>query len=258
MIVEWKGNLLSEPEVDTSPVEEKKTVRSAAATAWEVEQARLAKTGLERPTRPVLPAVSAESKPIVTIENESNVAPEPVVKAVVENQPPVAETPKPESNGVAKKSIMKSSSSPRRPNQSSGFQRVLAAARIIAPFAQKLLPLLDGNVATAVANVLVQRPPTPQVDTQPLEESLAKVKVSQVELQDRVAEQQTQLSRLATHADKLQQAADNLNSEHFELEQELKTLRKRVAFLARVSLVLFAVVLLANAYLALHNFHLLP
>src|SRR5208282_3291764 len=52
--------------------------------------------------------------------------------------------------------------------QSSGLQRAVRALRMALPYVQRILPLLDGNIATAVSNVLSPQqpshPPAPPVD----------------------------------------------------------------------------------------------
>ena len=45
--------------------------------------------------------------------------------------------------------------------QPSSLQRAVSALRLTLPFIQRLLPLLDGNIATTVSNILNPHPHTP-------------------------------------------------------------------------------------------------
>ena len=47
---------------------------------------------------------------------------------------------------------------PAPSDESSGLQRAMNAFRMALPIVQRLLPLLDGNIGTAVANLLLPRP----------------------------------------------------------------------------------------------------
>ena len=59
------------------------------------------------------------------------------------------------------------------------MQRAMNAFRAVMPVVQRLLPLLEGNVLTAISNVLTPRPqappPAPKVDLAPLESSLTEL-----------------------------------------------------------------------------------
>ena len=48
------------------------------------------------------------------------------------------------------------------PQQGSGLDRAMGILRMAIPFVQRILPLLDGNIGTAVSNILTPHPqPTP-------------------------------------------------------------------------------------------------
>ena len=54
----------------------------------------------------------------------------------------------------------------------------MSAVRAWLPIVQRILPLLDGNFGTAVSNILTPypqhtAPPTPPVNLEPIEDSLA-------------------------------------------------------------------------------------
>ncbi len=74
--------------------------------------------------------------------------------------------------------------------QSSGMQWALGALKQAVPFMQRLLPLIDGNIATAVANLLTSHPhpaPPPQrVDLQPLEKGLSELEVQHRDLRTQI------------------------------------------------------------------------
>ena len=256
MIMEWKGELLPEPEEPMTPVDQKKPVRSAEAAAWEAVQAQALRiSGLERPKR------SIQSAPTV---QEVHVQEFPVEQAQVqkaknqEKSPTDTGIPTQKEIPAHSGSLVKASPAPKRKGQLSSIQRVVAVTRVVAPIVQKLLPLLDGNVAAAVASLLIQRPATPHVDLGPMEQSIDRLRASQAGLADRLDGQNSRLEKAGLRLNKLQQASDILNSEHVELQRELKKLRRKVALFARLSFGLLAVLLLAMVYLFLNMQHILP
>jgi hypothetical protein len=76
----------------------------------------------------------------------------------------------------------------------SGLQRAISAVRSTIPLVQKLLPLLDGNFATAIGALVAPHthphpappPPPVQIDLEPMERGLAEVRNSHRELRGQV------------------------------------------------------------------------
>ena len=60
------------------------------------------------------------------------------------------------------------------------------------PFVQRLLPLLDGQIGAAVANLLASRPhpPAPRVDLEPIEHRLADLQLQQHDLKDQLVDRE--------------------------------------------------------------------
>jgi hypothetical protein len=124
--------------------------------------------------------------------------------------------------------------------------------RSVVPFVQKLLPLLDGNVVTAVTNVLTPpNKPMPPLDLTPIEEGVAELQLQQRKLRDQVAEQHTSLKRVEGQLERVREATDRNTLEQQELMDDLKTMGKKVNVVAWVALGLLLVSALLNLVLFL-------
>jgi len=145
---------------------------------------------------------------------------------------------------------------------SSGMQWALGVIRQAVPFVQRLLPLLDGQIATAPANLLAARPhtppPAPKVDLQPLEHGLSELQIQQRDLKDQFAEQNTSLKRVEDQLEMVREATDRNTLEQQELIEDLKTMGNRVNLLALLFLGLLVVSVLLNVFLFLHIQRVLP
>ena len=74
--------------------------------------------------------------------------------------------------------------------QPSNVQRAAQALRSAVPFVQRLLPLLDGNIVTAISNVLNHQPkPAPPVSIAPIQQGISELQLQQRELSDQMAVQ---------------------------------------------------------------------
>src|SRR5258708_22260392 len=74
----------------------------------------------------------------------------------------------------------------------SGLQRTIGVLRAVLPV---VLPLLEGNVASAASNMMSPRSQHP-VDLGPVESAVGKMKAEQRTLRDQVWEQKSSLQRL--------------------------------------------------------------
>jgi hypothetical protein len=139
-------------------------------------------------------------------------------------------------------------------------QRVVSALRSAIPFVQRLLPLLDGNVAAAVANVFTPQPPRPDppVDLAPIHESVADLQVQHQELRDRVIEQNDSIRKVEDQLSMVREATDRNTLEQQELMEDLKAVGRKVNFVAMLALALLAVSVLLNLVLYLHIQRVLP
>ncbi len=144
----------------------------------------------------------------------------------------------------------------------SGMQWALGVMKQAVPFVQRLLPLLDGQIATAVTSLLAARPhtppPAPKVDLQPLEHGLSELHLQQRELKDQIFEQNNSLKRVEDQLEMVREATDRNTLEQQELIEDLKTMGNRVNLLAILFLGLLVVSVLLNVFLFLHIQRVLP
>lgn len=148
-------------------------------------------------------------------------------------------------------------------HRTTGFQRAVGAIRTALPFVQKLLPLLEGNVATAVSNVLAPQPhhpaPAPRpVDLSPIEKSIAELQTRQSDLREQLTEQNTSLKRVEDRLEMVREATDRNTLEQQELMTDLKSMGNRVNLVAAIAIGLLAISLLVNLALLLHIQRVLP
>ena len=147
---------------------------------------------------------------------------------------------------------------------SSSLQRAVSALRSALPFVQRLLPLLDGNIASAVSNLLAPHPhpqasaPAPKVDLAPLEDGLAELQTQHRELRDQVMEQNTSLKRVEDQLEMVREATDRNTLEQQELLEDLKTFGNKVKMVVIIALGLVAIGFLLNLILYLHIQRVLP
>ena len=143
-----------------------------------------------------------------------------------------------------------------------GFQRAAQMLRTAMPYVQKMLPLLDGNFATVVANVLAPQPhipppppPQPPVDLEPLEHGLAELKMQQRDLRVQILDQNSSLKRVEDQLENVREATDRNTLEQQELIEDLKAVGAKVNLFAVVAMVLLVSSILLNVVLYLHIRH---
>jgi hypothetical protein len=147
----------------------------------------------------------------------------------------------------------------------SGLQRAINAVRSTLPLVQKLLPLLDGNFATALGALVAPHthphpapPPQPvQVDLEPMERGLAEVRNSHRELRGQVLEQVTSIKRVEDQLERVREATDRNTLEQQELVEDLRTVGSRISTFAIIGLALLAISLGLNIYLLVQLQHIL-
>jgi hypothetical protein len=144
----------------------------------------------------------------------------------------------------------------------SGIARAVSALRSALPFVQKMLPLLDGNIATAVVNMLTPHhhpvPPPPPVNLAPIEDGLSELQSQHKELRDQVVEQNSSLKRVEDQLEMVREATDRNTLEQQELLEDLKVVGNKVNIFALIALGLLAVSVLINIVLYLHILKVLP
>jgi len=141
-----------------------------------------------------------------------------------------------------------------------GFQWAAGAIRQAIPFLQRILPLLDGHVATTISNLLAPHPPqpAPQVDLAPLEDGLAELKIEHSELRGQIVEQNSSLKRVEDQLEMVREATDRNTLEQQELMEDLKSVGSKMNFFALVMLGLLVISILLNVMLFLHISRVLP
>jgi hypothetical protein len=157
---------------------------------------------------------------------------------------------------------------PEDPNApKSGLQRAINAVRSTLPLVQRLLPLLEGNFATAIGALMAPQtshhppPPPPvqqvQVDLEPVERGLAEVRTSHRELRGQVLEQGTTLKRVEDQLERVREATDRNTLEQQELIEDLRSTGSRISTFAMVGLLLLAISLGLNIYFLVQLQHIL-
>jgi hypothetical protein len=159
--------------------------------------------------------------------------------------------------------VLANSTANAPPGAPSGIQRAVNAFRAALPFVQRILPLLDGNIGTAVSNVLGPHhhpapPPPPPVNLAPITESLAELQTQHRDLRDQVVEQNTSLKRVEDQLGMVREATDRNTLEQQELMEDLKAVGNKVNLVAIVAIVLLAASLALNVLLYLHVRRVLP
>jgi hypothetical protein len=145
-----------------------------------------------------------------------------------------------------------------------GLQRAIDAVRSTLPLVQRLLPLLEGNVATAISSMMVPQPthhapppPPVQVDLEPVERGLAEVRTGHRELRTQVAEQSTTLKRVEDQLDRVREATDRNTLEQQELVEDLRAVGGRISTFAIIGLLLLALSMGLNIYFLVQLQHIL-
>jgi hypothetical protein len=135
----------------------------------------------------------------------------------------------------------------------STLQRAFSALRTAAPFAQRLLPLLEGNIVTAVSNILGSHPPkpAPPVNLAPVESGLADLGTQQRDFGAQLMEQSTSLQRIEDQLEKLHEATESNALELQELKEGLRKLGAKVNQFALIALILLGISVALNVLLIL-------
>jgi len=156
------------------------------------------------------------------------------------------------------------------PNHPSTLQRAVNVFRTAMPYVQRILPLLDGNVGTAVSNMLAPRPHTPPppsapVDLAPirttltgLQSGLTELQTQNRELRSQVVEQNSSLKKVEDQLQHVREATDRNTLEQQELLGDLKSVGRKVNFFAYFALSLLGLSVLLNVALFLRIWRILP
>lgn len=135
----------------------------------------------------------------------------------------------------------------------SALHRTASVVRTVVPLVQKLLPLLEGNVASAVANLMAPRfmsPPT--VDLAPVESSLLKLRSEIAVIHDKSAQQDVAFKRIDDQLQTVKETLERTVTEHQEVTEEVRKVRRSVMVVSIVSFLLLAVSIGLNVALYLY------
>lgn len=134
----------------------------------------------------------------------------------------------------------------------SGFQRTASAVRTMVPLLQKMLPLLEGNVISAAANLLAPGLMAPTIDLAPLDASLAKLRGELAAMEVRDAEHERAFKRMDEQLETMKDAIERNAHEQKQAGEELSRIRGRLAAVSAIGLVLLLVSIGVNTALFLY------
>jgi hypothetical protein len=137
--------------------------------------------------------------------------------------------------------------------------------RMAAPLVRKVLPLLDGHIASSVASLLAQQPlaqrmeqSAQSVDLVPIEDGLIALETQQHDLRNQLVEQNTTLKRVEDQLEMVREATDRNTLEQQELLEDLKAVGNKAKLIAFAALALLAIAIALNLVLFLHLRRVLP
>jgi hypothetical protein len=144
----------------------------------------------------------------------------------------------------------------RADGKATGFQRARSALSTALPLVERLLPLLDGNFASAALNLVAPRnaPPAAHIDIGPIERSLAEVQARQQKISSQLAAQSLPLDQLREQlVPELQRQVAELRFSSVQAVQNqektlaaLEKIHKKFNRFALAAVLLLAAILLAN------------
>jgi hypothetical protein len=143
-----------------------------------------------------------------------------------------------------------------------GFQRALGAARMALPLVQRILPLFDGNIGSAVSNFLPREasthPPPPTVNLDPIENRLIDLQNRHRELQRLMMEQTSKLRGIEDRLEELRDDAARNAQAQDELHEDMKAVSARIKIFAGLILAFLGLSSLMNVVFYLQMRHILP
>ncbi len=147
-----------------------------------------------------------------------------------------------------------SGATPAATAEPSSLQRIVNVVRAALPIVQRLLPLLDGNIATGISNLIAPpaQPPAPlapKIDLAPIEDRVAELRIQHRGLRDQIMEQNTSLKRVEDQLDMVREATDRNTLEQQELLEDLKAFGNKVKLVAIITLGLVFLGIAVNLYL---------
>jgi hypothetical protein len=143
---------------------------------------------------------------------------------------------------------------------SNAMQRAMGILKQAAPFVARLLPLIDGNITTAVSNLLSPRPhaPAAPVDLTPVHNQLSEMQLQHIDLRTTVLEQTTGLKRVEDQLELVREATDRNTLEQQEFIEDLKAVSHKVSLIAVGLSILLVLSVVVNLLLYMYIKRVLP
>lgn len=139
----------------------------------------------------------------------------------------------------------------KAPPSQSNVQRAMGVVRTVLPVVQRLLPLLDGNIASVVANMLGSTAMRASAELGPLESAVSRLRAENTVLRDKIDDQHVELRRIGDELQSVKDAAEGQTQELKEMRDSLDSLQMRVTVVEWVGLGLLALSIAANVFLFL-------
>lgn len=199
------------------------------------------KSAAAEPQKPASATPKPETnKPRTSQTVAANPVPNPPQDAKTAKAAPAASTPANPNTALAHK--------PQAPHKAGTLEKAVGLAKVVLPLAGKLLPLLEGNVAGAAANLLAGRP-APEVNLKPLEESIARLQADQRAITFHTSEHKRQIQRLQDDLAVLKESLEKNAAEQAELIEHVAKLAKRTRSFTRFVTILLAISILFSLVL---------
>jgi len=192
---------------------------------------------LIRPTPPTPPAAPAPAPPSAAPTRKAQ-KPMPAAK-----QKPVITSP----------STALAHPVPPKPGK---LERAISVAKTVLPIVGNLLPLLEGNVVGAAANIVANRQAR-EIDLKPLEEAIGRLQSDQRALAFHTSEQKSAIRRLEDEFAAVQEAVQKHAADQAELAEQVVKLAKRLSSFMRVVSILLIVSILFTTLLVIRIAYLI-
>lgn len=137
------------------------------------------------------------------------------------------------------------------------LERAVGLAKTMLPIVGNLLPLLEGNVAGAAANLIANRQGGQQVDLKPMEEAIAKLQSDQRALTFHTSEQKRAIRRIEDEFATLQESIQKHAADQAELAEQVVKLAKRTSTFMRLVTILLVVSILFSALIVVRIAYLM-
>lgn len=222
-----------------------------------------------RPTRPRVRYSNYDSPEALKLKSAA-IEPEPTRKTRTQQEVaanPVSDPPehlKPADSTAAPEAKTLPAGSPEtalarapQPQQaSSKLNKAVGIAKAVLPIAGRLLPLLEGNIAGAAANLLAGRSAA-EVNLKPLEESIARLQADQRAITFHTSEHKHKIQRLQDDLAVLKESLEKNTADQAELIEHVAKLAKRTRSFMRMVTILLVVSILFSMLLVVRIAYLM-